>query len=221
MYTARYSENGVRIVARKIQTSDGILTWVVSRKGVPLSTAEIEEQKKHLSDLISDSSFLAANRKEMLDDNSRINAFLNGLPQSVQFDCPVEGAGVVTVRFKPLANVSSLNLEKRILSGMRGELQLDLNNMRLVSAAGSEQDDVSLFFSVVRVYKGSSVSLARAEVAPGIWEATQVSTHIRGHILFLKTIAQDREESRTAYKQVPSSLSAHDAVSLLEAQGPD
>jgi len=221
MYIARYSENGVRIEARKIQTDDGILTWVLSRDGTPLSQAEVEQQKKHLDDLISDPSFLAANRKAMLDDNTRINTLLADLPQSVQLECPAQGAGVATIHFKPLDNTSSLSLEKRILSGMSGNLQLDLEDMRLVSANGSEQHDVSLFLGIARVSKGSSISLTRAQVAPGVWEASLISTHIRGHILFLKTIAQDREEARTEYKRVPSRLSARDAIRFLEIQGSD
>jgi hypothetical protein len=219
MYIARYSEDGVRIEARKIQTDDGILTWVLTRNGVPLSPAELGEQKEHLNNLIADSSFLATNRKAMLDDNARINTLLADLPQSVQFECLTKKTGTTTIRFKPLSGASTLNLEKRILSGMGGELQLDLNQMRLLSASGSELDDVALFFGIARVYKGSSVSLTRAQVAPGVWEATQVSTHIKGHVFFLKTIAQDRDESRAEYKPVPSGLSAHDAIRFLEPPG--
>jgi hypothetical protein len=219
MYVARYSENGVPVEAREIQTNDGILTWVFSRNGAPLPPNEIEERKKKLNDLISNSSRLAANRNAMLDDDALINRVLGDLPQSVQFECPVQNAGVTTIRFKPLASPGTLDMVKRFLSEMGGELQLDLNHMRLLSVSGSEQDDVWLIYGIARVYKGSSVSLTRVQVAPGIWEATQVSTHINGNILFLKTISKDSDESRSRYKSVPSGLSAQDAIRILEVPG--
>src|ERR1035438_794151 len=71
MYLAGYKKDGVQIVARKIQTDDGILTWVLSRNQEPLSPAEIETQLRHLDDLASDSSFLDTNRKAMRDDALR------------------------------------------------------------------------------------------------------------------------------------------------------
>ncbi|HZP04603.1 MAG TPA: hypothetical protein VFB43_06860 [Terracidiphilus sp.] len=131
MYLASYVEGGVRITARRIQTEDGILTWVLSRDGRLLSQTEIEKQRQHLNDLLSDQSFLDANRKAMRDDAVHINTLFADLPQSVQFDCPIQNGSVSTIHFEPKPGYSPWNVEKRIIAGMSGTIQVDLKQMRM------------------------------------------------------------------------------------------
>ena len=216
MYLARYKKHGIRIEARKIQTDDGLLTWILSRDEVPLSPPEIQAQRQRMNELVSDASFLDANRKAMHEDAVRINTLLADLPGSVQFDCLTKSGATVTVHFGPKTGYSPWSIEKRILAGMSGTLQIDLNEMRLLTASGKEQSDISMFLGAGRIYKGSSVSFTRTQVAPGIWETSQASTHIKGQIFFLKSIAQDSDESIVDYAAVPSGLSARAALPYLE-----
>ena len=216
MYTAAYSENKIPVVARKIETDDGILTWVVSRGGIPLTSSENDRQRTSLNNLIADPGFLNRNRKAMRDDAVRINTLLASLPTSVQFDCLARNGSEAKVDFKPKPGYSPWNLEQRVIAGMSGTLVLDLKEMRLISADGAMQNDLSLFLGFGRIYKGSSVSLKRARAGTDAWETIDVSTHIKGQLLFLKTIAQDRDESRSDYCLAPNGLKARDALSYLE-----
>lgn len=216
MYTATYYKGGVQYLARKIETDDGILTSVISRDGTLLSNSEKASQQSSIRSLVADPDFLGRNRKAMTDDDAKINALLAALPTSIEFECLVQNGETGTVDFHPKAGYSPWGVEERIIAGMSGTLQLDLNEMRLSGASGATQTDLSLLLGFGRIYKGSSVSLRRTRVATGKWETTSVSTHIKGQLLFLKTIAQDDDESRSDYCPVPKGLSARDALPYLD-----
>jgi hypothetical protein len=216
MYTATYTKDGVRYVARKIETDDGILASVISRDGTLLSNSEKASQQSSIRSLVANPDFLQHNRKAMTDDDAKINALLAALPTSIQFDCLVQSGELATVDFHPKDGYSPWGVEERIIAGMSGTLQLDLNEMRLRAASGATQTDLSLLLGLGRIYKGSSVSLRRTRVATGTWETTSVSTHIKGQLFFLKTIGQDDDESRSDYCPVPKGLSAQDALPYLD-----
>ncbi len=216
MYTATYTKDSVVNVARRIETDDGVLTWVISHNGVPLSDSEKASQRAALNNLISSPDLLDRNRKATQADALRINTLLQDLPDSVQFDCIERSGDTASVHFSPRAGYAPWNIEQRVIAGMSGTLKLNLNETRLITADGTMQDDLSLLFGLGRIYKGSSVSLKRATTVTGAWETTSVSTHINGQIFFLKTIAQNRDETRSDYCPVKRPLSAQNALPYLE-----
>lgn len=216
MYTATYTKDSVQYVARRIETDDGILTWVILRNGAALSDGENSSQRSTLNDLISSPDRLDRNRKAMRDDAVRINTLLADLPNSVQFDCLARSGDTASIHFEPKPGYSPWNLEERVIAGMSGALELNLKEMRLISADGTMQNDLSLFLGMGRIYKGSSVLLTRAKTMTGVWETTGIATHIDGQVLFLKTIAQHTDETRAHYCSVPSALKARDALPYLE-----
>jgi len=216
MYTAAYTENGIQYVSRNVQTDDGIISWIVTRNGVPLSR---DSRLKQIQGLISNESALARNRKAMISDAASINSLLAALPGSVQFGCAVRTGDVAQVDFQPKPGYSPWNIEQRIIAGMSGSLQLNLKEMRLTSASGAVQSDLFLFMGLGRIYRGSTISLSRAKTSTGAWETSYVSTHISGQILFLKTVAKNRDESRTDYCPVPEGLRAQDVVPYLSSSG--
>jgi hypothetical protein len=177
---------------------------------------ENASQRSSLNKLISSPDLLALNRKAMRDDAARINALLADLPTSVQFGCLTRSGGTASVQFEPKPGYSPSKVEERVIAGMSGTIELNLNEMRLISADGAMRSDLSLFFGIGRIYKGSSVSLKRAKTMTGAWETTSVSTHINGLVFFLKTIAQNRDESRLDYCPVPKGLQARDALPYLD-----
>ena len=154
MYVAEYKENGIRIKARKIQTDDGIFTWLISKDGVSLSPADIEKQEVSLKDQASNPSFLGSNRRAMRNDDARINTLLADLPDSVQFGCLTQSGATATVHFAPKSGCNPFNVLKCIVAGMSGSLRLDLKDMRLLAASGSEKRDLSILLGIGRIYKG-------------------------------------------------------------------
>jgi hypothetical protein len=199
MFTSAYNRDGVSYVARKIQTDDGIFTWILSRNGIPLSATENSTQRSSLSRLVSDPDYLEQNRKAMRDDATKINTLLADLPTSVHFHCLTKTATIADVAFDPKPDYAPWNVEQRVIAAMSGTLRLDMKEMRLLEATGVLQNDLPLFLGFGKIYKGSSVSLKRAETSTAAWETTLVSTHIKGQVFFLKTIAQDRDEVRSNY----------------------
>jgi hypothetical protein len=216
MYHARFTQDGIQIDARRIQTNDGLITWVFARNGVPLSASELDAQQNSLERNTSDPSFTEKNRAAMQNDNRQINSLFADLPGGVTFDCLTQSGDVGTVRFKPLQGSCGFSIERCIVAGMSGTIVLDTKNKRLLAASGSEQNDLSMFLGFTRVNKGSSIRIARTEAAPGIWETSTVSVHFKGQLLFLKTITRDTDESRTEYIRVPEDLTAHAAISYLK-----
>jgi hypothetical protein len=220
MYIDESMKQGAKIVARKIQTDDGLLTWVLSRNGVPLSPDEIDAQKETLRGLVSDPSLLDTNRNAMRKDYARINQLLADLPGAVQFTCMVQDGHTADVYFQPKDGVSSFDVLKRLIAGMSGSLHLDLSNMRLLAVKGSAQSDISILLGIGQIHQGSSVNLVRTEVSPGIWETTSVSMHIKGRVFLFKTIAQDTDESLSNFVRVPPGLAASAALPYIEAGSP-
>jgi hypothetical protein len=216
MYTATYTKDSVRYVARRIETDDGTLTWVISRNGAAFSESENASQRSTLDNLISRPDLLDRNRKAMQDDAVRINTLLGDLPDSVRYDCLARSGDTARVHFEPKPGYSPGNIGERVIGAMSGTLELNLTEKRLISADGAMQGDLSLFLGFGRIYKGSSVRLKRAKTVTGAWETTSISTHIDGQVFFLKTIAQHSDETRTDYCPVPRALKARDALPYLE-----
>jgi len=133
MYTATYTRGSIRYAARRIETDDGILTWVISHNGTPLSEGENAVQRSTLDNLISSPDLLDQNRKAMHDDAVRINSLLRDLPDSVQFGCLAQDGETARVHFEPKPGYSPWNIEERVIAGMSGTLELNLNEARLIS----------------------------------------------------------------------------------------
>lgn len=215
MYTAAFRKDGVQHRSRRIETDDGILTWDIERNGSPLTDQEKTAQRAEFERLISSREQLERNRKAMRDDYAKINRMLSYLPVDLQFTCVSQDADTTTIRFEPKPGIAPWDVEERVIAGMSGTLRLNPVEMRLLTADGSLQKDLSMFLGLARIHKGSSVLLKREPTASGAWETTRVSLHISGQVLFLKTIAQDRDEVRSEFCPVRKGLTARDALAYL------
>jgi hypothetical protein len=68
--------------------------------------------------------------------------------------------------------------------------------------------------------KGGQFSVKRAEIAPGVWELTDLAVSMRGKALLFKTISVQQKELHSEFQRVPNNLTLSEAAGLLLQRAP-
>ncbi len=58
----------------------------------------------------------------------------------------------------------------------------------------------------------------QAEIAPGFWELTVLDVHMKGKVLFFKTIGVRQDYSRSDFKRMPDDLIPAKAAEILNKE---
>ena len=65
---------------------------------------------------------------------------------------------------------------------------------------------------------GGDFDVKQTEVAPGLWELTVLDVHMKGKVLFFKTIGVQQQYSRGDFKRMPDDLTPAKAAQILSKE---
>jgi len=95
-------------------------------------------------------------------------------------------------------------------------MTVDNGQHRIVSLKGRLIHDVKFgggFFAELKA--GGTFDVERREVGKTVWQITETHVHIDGHALLFKSIAEQEDEVKTKFKQLPDDLSLQQAEKEL------
>ncbi len=201
------------------QTSKGNLYRVLERDSRKLPAPE---QQGMMDGFVRSSGEQARQLKASRHDDEQAAELLKLLPGAfVWSSSGSHGHGGVTVlHFKPDASFRSPDREARVFAAMEGDMTVDDAQHRIVSLKGRLTRDVKFGGGLFAELKaGGSFDVERREVGKAVWQITETHVHIQGHALLFKSIAEQEDEVKTKFQQLPDDVSLEQAQKELLREG--
>jgi hypothetical protein len=199
------------------ETRAGTLNRVLERDGQSLDEAA---QQNGMNSFIGDSSAQAKQRKADRHDDGQATEMLSMLPTAFIWSTVSTQGGRTLLHFTPNTSFHPPTWESRVFAAMEGEMTVDDAQHRIVSLKGRLIHDVKFgggFFGELKA--GGTFDVERRETGSGEWQITQTHVHIDGHALLFKSIAEDEDEEKSNFEQLPENTSFTEAEQrLLQAR---
>jgi hypothetical protein len=195
------------------QTTNGELRRVVEQNSQKLS---VSEQQTKMDGFVRNSGEQARQRKAGQHDDEQAEELLKLLPNAFVWSSSENSAGNTVLHFKPDPNFRPPDREARVFAAMEGDMTVDNGQHRIVSLKGRLIRDVKFgggFFAELKA--GGTFDVERREVGKTVWQITETHVHIDGHALLFKSIAEQEDEVKTKFKQLPDDLSLQQAEKEL------
>jgi len=211
--------NGKEETKEVVETNSGSLERLIAIAGRPLSSAQQRDETERILKLAhspDDQKRLEQSRRK---DAEQSDAFLRMIPNAFLFEYASKNGELVKVIFKPNLQFRNSSREAKVLKEMQGEIWIDAKQQRLVSIYGQLMNDVKFAGGLLgHLEKGGQFNVKRAEIAPGVWELTDLAVSMRGKALLFKTICVQQKELHSEFQRVPNNLTLSEAAGLLLQQ---
>ena len=211
--------NGKEETKEVVETNSGSLERLIAIAGRPLSSAQQRDETERILKLAhspDDQKRLEQSRRK---DAEQSDDFLRMIPNAFLFEYASKNGELVKVTFKPNLQFRNSSREAKVLKEMQGEIWMDAKQQRLVSIYGQLMNDVKFAGGLLgHLEKGGQFNVKRAEIAPGVWELTDLAVSMRGKALLFKTICVQQKELHSEFQRVPNNLTLSEAAGLLLQQ---
>ena len=195
------------------ETPKGDLHRVTVKNGHTLST---QEQRDDMDKFIGDTAAQAKAREAGRHDDRQASSLLKLLPDAFLWtDAGTQGENTI-FHFKPDPQYHPPTREARVFAAMEGDLAVNNAQHRIASIKGHLIHDVKFGMGILGDLKsGGSFDVERREIGHHEWQIVETHVHINGHALIFKTIAEDEDQQKSSFKQLPGNLSFHQAEQEL------
>ncbi len=202
------------------QSPIGDLRRVLRRNAQPLS---INQQKKEVEKFVHDSSAQARQRKAGARDDAQAEALLKLLPEAFEWSRTSDSNGQTTLHFKPKSSFNPPSREARVFSAMEGDVVVQDTQHRIVSLKGHLTRDVKFGGGLLATLRaGGTFDVERRQTGPASaaeWQITETHVHIDGHALLFKSIAEQEDDLKTQFRQLPDNVTPEQAEQQLFKAG--
>lgn len=203
-----------------IETKDGGVACLVAVDGHPLTAGEVAREHARLQNLQSNPALQQHRRLRENEDAKHVNNLVRALPDAFLYTYIGQTAGLngtaIRLHFEPNPKYSSPSYEVRALKGMRGDILIDAQQVRIVSFNSQLFRDVDFGWGLVGTMdKGGTILLEQSDVVPPTWAYTHLHLSFGGRALMVKRIDVDVDETVTDYRTLPADLTYHKAIDIL------
>ncbi|HEY2858637.1 MAG TPA: hypothetical protein VGJ21_09490 [Terracidiphilus sp.] len=215
-WVQKHGQAGTQI-EEQVETAEGTVSRVLIHNGQRLDAQSEQVEDDKLRALMNSPGQQANLRQAYREDEDKIGRILVLLPDAFDFtDAGMEG-GMRHLRYTPNAKYTAHGMEAKVFHQLSGDLWIDVRMKRLKRLEGHLSDDVNFGFGVLgRVNKGSWFRMARTQVNSDEWKTDQLSVHISGRALMMKTIGHDTDEVRGGFETVPAAMSMTQGLRMLQ-----
>jgi len=202
-----------------IETKSGSLDRLLSVTGKPLSGAQANDESERILRFSHSPEDQRKAEQARRKDAEQCNVLLRMIPDAFVFEYAGESGTLTKVTFKPNPGFRPPSREGKVLQQMVGEMWVDARQKRLASINGQLINEVKFGGGLLgHLEKGGQFTVQRAELAPGVWEVTDMMVNMRGRALLFKSICVQQKERHRNFERVADDLSLADAANLLLRQ---
>lgn len=199
-----------------VETPDGTASKLIELGGRPLTQRQQAQDEARMERILTDPSVVAKQRKSSAHDNQQTVSLMKMLPYGFLWSYAGESNGEITLDFKPNPAFQPPTYASRVFAAMAGQMVVDARQKRIKVLSGTLIQTVEIAWGLFgEMNKGGTFHVVHSEVAPGIWEITQLHVHIQGHMLIFKSINEQEDEITSDYKRTPSSMTLREAIDML------
>lgn len=207
-FTTIQKKNGHTLTRQIVQTQAGSVGRTILIDGKPLPPDQRQKEDARLQRLVSDPSAMAAKKKDQDADDKRSREMVQALPDAFVYKYvgaeQKEPWGQVEVlSFEPNPNFDPPNQETKVYRGMKGEMWIDLKEMRLAKIDAHLFKEVAFGWGVLgHLDPGGAFLVEQQRVYDDHWDATHMILNFTGKILMFKTLKIREDEVTENYRPV-------------------
>lgn len=202
-----------------IETKDGEIDALLAVDGRPLTRAEEQNEDARIQQLVNDPSRQRKQKRDQAQDAQKTQRLFKVLPDAVVASYGERKGELLELIFKPNPSFRAASHEEQVFHAMEGRIWVDTKEKRLAEIEGHLTRAVKFGGGLLgHLDKGGEFRVQQSEVAPGIWEITQMHVEMKGRALFFKTISVHQDESRSGFQRVPDELTLAQAAEELRHQ---
>ena len=206
------------VVKEEVETREGRVSRLLSTDGNPLTAAEQQQEARRLLSLLQDRAQQQKLLSDYQADEDRIGRIVSLLPEGFLFEYEGTQGGTIRLKYWPNPAFNPPSYEARVFHAMSGTVWIDAREKRLIRLEGQLVSNVDFGYGLLgRLDKGGIFDMQRVEVAPEHWKTRRLDVHIKGHVILLKCVSKDQQETRSDFRQVPPDLSLRQAEAVLDA----
>lgn len=198
------------------ETQKGAVHRILKKNGAAQSEAQQRAQVNHF---VRSAAAQSKERAAEQHDAEQARTLLKLLPDAFVWTSAGTQGKDALLHFKPDPNYQPPNHEAEVLAAMEGELVVDQQQHRIASIKGRLSHDIKFGWGLLgKIRAGGTFDVERREVGNEHWHIVQTHVHIRGHILFFKTISEQEDDAQSKFKQLPENISFEQAEQELMKQ---
>ena len=198
------------------QTRQGSLERVLEENG---RTTNEQEQRRRMESYIHDGSAQQKRRKAGQQDDRESVKMMNMLPHAFLWNIASSQGDNITLHFKPDPAYHPPDIESRVFAVAEGDFVVSKAEHRIVTIKGRMTKSVKFFGGLLGgLEPGGTFEVERRQTGGGEWQITETHVHIRGHVLFFKTISEQEDDVKTKFKELPKTISFQEAEKVLMNQ---
>jgi hypothetical protein len=231
-----------------IETRQGDVALTIAANGQPLGPVGHQAQIDRLNNFAAHPDLQDHRRKREQEDAARVDKLLRELPDAFLYHedsivpctvtvppfIPIPGellppppSGPVPVAqcyhltFTPNPRFDPPDAESKVLTGMAGEIWIDVSYERLVRLSAHLIADVEFGWGIIgRLNRGGTVFLEQTDIGDNNWQLTRMKLNLTGKALLVKSLSFRITEEMSRFSPVPADLDYRKAIQTLLAEQP-
>ncbi len=205
-----------------VETDHGTIGRHLAVDGKPVPEPTLHQDDATIQHFIHDPGMQAKQRRDEAHDDKNATEMLNLLPVAFDWTIGSQNAETILLTFHPNPKFNPPDMESRVMGQMEGTMVVDKTHHRIRSMKGRLVQDINIGFGVLgKLRKGGTFNVERREIAPGLWQITEMHVHIGGRALLFKTIGQQQDEVKSEFAQVPVGTTLEQAAAMLQRERAD
>ncbi|HEX3659921.1 MAG TPA: hypothetical protein VHU89_00720 [Acidobacteriaceae bacterium] len=230
------------------ETRQGDVALTLAANGRPLGPAGHQAQIDRLNNLAVHPDLQEHRHRREQQDAARIDKLLRELPDAFLYHedsivpctvtvppfIPVPGqplppppavsapiAQCWHLTFRPNPAFNPPDAESRILTGMAGEVWVEIAHERLVRLNAHVISEVEFGWGIIgRLDRGGTIFLEQTDVGNDNWQLTRMQLNLTGKALLVKSLSFRITEEMSRFSPVPADLDYRRAIQMLLAEQP-
>jgi hypothetical protein len=216
-YRSECVSSAQNLVREQVETDQGPVFRLLAQDGTPLDEAQREREDARLNDYVHDPAQVAHILHAHEEDEARLAAVMQMLPDAFLFDYEgPQAAEVAGIAFRPNPAFVPTGYEARIVHALTGTITVNLRLRRMIEMRGTLLSRLDFGYGLLgHVEKGGTFTIHRRQVNAAHWKTDLVEVHIQGKVLMLKTVSKDQREARSDFRPVPGGTTLAEARDML------
>lgn len=202
-----------------VETAKGGVARLIAINNKPLVASQERAETQRLRELSADPSQQEHRNRSEQKDAARITGIMRLLPDAFLYREaePVDPSkNTIHLTFTPNPHFSPPTLESRILTGVRGEVWIDAQDLRVVRIESHLFRTVDYGWGILgTLYPGGTISIEQVKTPNCGWQLARLNLDLTGKKFMFKSLYIVVEETATDYHPVQSHWNYTDAIQWL------
>ncbi|HEY3930685.1 MAG TPA: hypothetical protein VGL89_20095 [Candidatus Koribacter sp.] len=204
-----------------VETKQGVISRMIAINGRPLNQQERAQDDSRVNRLLTDPSALRKKQQEQRDDEQHAQRLLASIPDAFLFKyegiAETKNGKAAHYTFTPDPDFTPPNHETRVLTGMKGDLYIDLDAKRIAKIDATLFQAVDFGWGILgRLDKGGHFLIEQTCLGGPRWETTHSVLHFTGKIMMFKSMNIQEDETLFDFQHVSPDLTLAQGIAVMK-----